>query len=585
MIVLMKKATLLVIPKEQRQAVKKLRELGVMHVHPVQPPQSDDMEGLKAQLGRAGKALLVLGETEPDGKAADIPGEQTVNQLLQLSEEQTTLFSKLEEVHKTRAWFDVWGEVTLDSIQTIEEAGVTPRCYKLDKAAMKTIPENLNLQILGEEQGVIYAVLFAQSDEEKLDFKEEIMPRVQVSELDKTIQTLQIRIAEIDQEIQSSINQKLSILNYMTSIQKDLDYHTVLAGTGSAENLIYLQGFIPAETVPSLEKLAEVEGWGTIFEDPEDPAEVPTLLKNSRIPRIIEPLFKFMGTLPGYHEVDVSLVFLLFFSLFYAMIIGDAGYGLVFLAGTAYFRFKNKKAPIEPFALFYVLSGTTILWGILTGTWFGSRAIAEWPLLRQFVIEPMFSFNDSKEATLYMMRLSFMLGLAHLVIAHFMSFLRKMPSLSAIAQLGWILICGGLFFVVDLLVLSNPFPGFAKIMIIAGISIVGIFTNFQKNPLKLIGSFLGTIANSIQDVIAAFSDIVSYIRLFAVGLAGVTVAASFNDMAGGIFAPIVLILGHGLNIILGLMSVMVHGVRLNMLEFSGHLGQEWTGRPYEPFKE
>jgi len=178
-----------------------------------------------------------------------------------------------------------------------------------------------------------------------------------------------------------------------------------------------------------------------------------------------------------------------------------------------------------------------------------------------------------------------MLGLAHLVIAHFMSFLRKMPSLSAIAQLGWILICGGLFFVVDLLVLSNPFPGFAKIMIIAGISIVGIFTNFQKNPLKLIGSFLGTIANSIQDVIAAFSDIVSYIRLFAVGLAGVTVAASFNDMAGGIFAPIVLILGHGLNIILGLMSVMVHGVRLNMLEFSGHLGQEWTGRPYEPFKE
>ena len=90
---------------------------------------------------------------------------------------------------------------------------------------------------------------------------------------------------------------------------------------------------------------------------------------------------------------------------------------------------------------------------------------------------------------------------------------------------------------------------------------------------------------AIQNVIGAFSDIVSYIRLFAVGLAGVTVASTFNDMAGGIFAPIILILGHGLNIVLGMMSVMVHGVRLNMLEFSGHLGQEWTGKSYEPFRE
>lgn len=585
MIVPMKKATLLVMSSAQRLAVKKLRKLGVVHVHPVQPPQSDDLDELKTKLARAEKALLVLDEEDTFGEVNDFSAEERIDEILLLSDQLTSLESQLEEAQKIREWFNVWGEVSLDSIQTVEEAGVTVRCYKLDKGALKTVPDNLNVQILREEQDAIYAVLFAQSDEEKLDFREEIMPRIQVSELDKSIQKLKVEIGATENSIINPLNQKPAIQEYMKKLQQDIEYHSVLAGAGSIEDIVYLQGFIPAETVPSLEKLAETEGWGTVLEDPDNPAEVPTLLKNSKIPRMIEPLFSFMGILPGYHEMDVSLIFLLFFSIFYAMIIGDAGYGLVFLGLTVFFRSKYRQAPAEPFLLFFVLSITTIIWGLLTGTWFGSRAIAEWPLLRNVVIEPMFSFNESKTAERFMMRFSFFLGLIQLIIAHFMAFLKKLPSLKAVAEWGWILICGGIFFVVDLLVLNNPVPGFATVLIIAGLSVVGIFTNFQKNPLKMLASFTGAVLNSIQSVISSFSDIVSYIRLFAVGLAGVTVAASFNEMANGIFAPIVLVLGHGLNIVLGMMSVMVHGVRLNMLEFSSHLGQEWSGNPYKPFRE
>ena len=125
-------------------------------------------------------------------------------------------------------------------------------------------------------------------------------------------------------------------------------------------------------------------------------------------------------------------------------------------------------------------------------------------------------------------------------------------------------------------------PHFAIYLIIFGSALVGIFANFQKNILK---GFLISLGNLPLDIISSFSDIVSYIRLFAVGIATVTVAASFNDMAGGITVPLILVLGHGLNIILAMMSVLVHGVRLNMLEFSGHLGQEWSGKEYKPFKE
>jgi len=358
-----------------------------------------------------------------------------------------------------------------------------------------------------------------------------------------------------------------------------------LAGVGNAEDFVYLQGFCPDDVVESVKTAADKNGWGYILEEPDDPTEVPTLLKNRKPLRIIEPLFQFMGTLPGYNEVDVSFIFLLFFSVFYAMIIGDAGYGLLFLGGTVFARIKMRKAPMEPFALFFVLSITTIIWGGLTGTWFGSKALAQWGPLKRFIIEPMFSFNESTEATRFMMKFTFILGLIHLIIGRIMSFFRKLPSIQAIAELGWIMIVIGIFFVADLLVLSNPLPGFVLPLIIAGIVVVGIFANFQKNPLKMIGTFFGTVLISSLDVISSFSDVVSYIRLFAVGVASVTVAASFNEMAGGIGAPLVLLLGHGLNIILGVMSVMVHGVRLNMLEFSGHLGQEWTGKAYEPFKE
>ena len=123
----------------------------------------------------------------------------------------------------------------------------------------------------------------------------------------------------------------------------------------------------------------------------------------------------------------------------------------------------------------------------------------------------------------------------------------------------------------------------------AGVALVLLFQNFQRNVVK---GVLATLADLPLSLISAFSDIVSYLRLFAVGYASVVVASSFNGMAGpmlgspltGLFGAVILFLGHGLNIILGMMAVIVHGIRLNMLEFSGHLGMQWSGKPYKPFK-
>jgi len=141
------------------------------------------------------------------------------------------------------------------------------------------------------------------------------------------------------------------------------------------------------------------------------------------------------------------------------------------------------------------------------------------------------------------------------------------------------------------LVLGKPLPGFVAILFMAGVSLIAIFSHFQKNILK---GILLSLSNLPLDIINTFSDVVSYIRLFAVGMATVIVASSFNEMAlgaginsvlSGLISVVVLLFGHALNIILALMSVLVHGVRLNMLEFSGHIGMQWSGKKYRPFRE
>ena len=141
------------------------------------------------------------------------------------------------------------------------------------------------------------------------------------------------------------------------------------------------------------------------------------------------------------------------------------------------------------------------------------------------------------------------------------------------------------------LILGDTFPFFGNWLLILGITLVIIFTNPQKNILKGIGEGLGTLALSLMN---NFTDVVSYIRLFAVGLAGVAISDTFNAMAFSvgsgstpvlILAGLIVLVGHTLGMVLGPVSVLVHGVRLNVLEFSGHASISWSGQDYKPLRE
>jgi V/A-type H+-transporting ATPase subunit I len=184
----------------------------------------------------------------------------------------------------------------------------------------------------------------------------------------------------------------------------------------------------------------------------------------------------------------------------------------------------------------------------------------------------------------------FFLGALHLSIAHSWRASLKFPSPTALADVGYICILWTAFFLARTLILGEAFPPFGIWLVAAGIILVIVFTNPQAHVLRGIGEGLGTVALSLMNNI---TDVISYIRLFAVGLATLAIAETTNTLASGlgdgvmafVGGVIIILIGHGLNIILGPMSVLVHGVRLNVLEFSGHANVTWSGFAFEPLKE
>jgi V/A-type H+-transporting ATPase subunit I len=227
------------------------------------------------------------------------------------------------------------------------------------------------------------------------------------------------------------------------------------------------------------------------------------------------------------------------------------------------------------------MGSCAFVWGILTGTFFGQS----W--LQNLGYQPLVpQLNDPYD----MQTFCFFLGALHLSIAHAWRAYLKVPSLTAFADAGWICILWAAFFLARTLVLGAAFPSFGLWLIAGGIVLVVAFTYPQPGLLRTISSGMGAIALSLVNNL---TDVISYIRLFAVGLATLAIAETVNTLASG-FGPgavalvaggAIFLLGHSVNMILGLLSVLVHGVRLNVLEFSGHANVTWSGVAYDPLKE
>ncbi len=603
MIVPMKKVFILLLDSEKSVALKKLRDLGVVHLEELSG-SGDKLSALQGEREKISRSLLLL----PDIKKKELrkvsySREETLEitkRVLNLSDDLKSVMEGIQNTAKEIDRISIWGDFDPGDIELLKNNGINLKLFALKKNDIKELPDNFAIFPVARTKSMGYYAVISDSFEAFESFEEVQIPSKGLNELKEEVEEKKILQKKIEHELETLVDAKDSLQKLLKIYDDEIEFENIHSGLSVEGSIAYLQGFMPADKSDLIKETAAEYSWAVMLQEPEEEDPVPTLIRNSKTVRIIQPVFDFLGTIPGYREKDISFMFLIFFSMFFAMIIGDGGYGAIFLGISIFagIKFKKRSGTVpDGIKLLAEMSVLTIIWGAITGTWFGSVGISKIPFFNMLVIDKIASFSDTPNAQ-YIKHLTFIIGTVHLSIAHiwnFVSMLKKKPLIKAFAQLGWLSMVLGLYFLVLNFVLSKdefPMPTVAVYMIIAGLIAVVVFSeqegNFFKGLLKGIAGLMPTFLDSIS----AFSDVISYIRLFAVGLATVAVASSFNSMAAGMGSGIVGIIGsvlilgfgHALNLAMAALSVVVHGVRLNVLEFSGHLGMEWTGENYDPFK-
>ena len=591
MIVKMKKVYLVVQKQEAAEAAHRLRGLGVLHLEHEKPPTSEYLMELKNQYQRSERAVMVLSRytmargEKPLQEEAIEDWPQRIQEIHSLNETVEQLKESLSKRQGIISEWSSWGHFNPADVKGLGERGVYIQFYEIPKNELFKIPTNVILCPISSKGNILHCLTVSRSRVE-LPFMKLNVPLMSLNEMEQRQREDQNKIAEAQLRLQQLASHQYELERLLKSYEDEVRLKEALEGMGESQELAYFKGFCPVDECINLQQTAREEKWGILIADPSSEDPIPTLLRNPKWVEVVKPIFSLMNIIPGYKELDISLIFLFFFSLFFGILIGDAGYGFVFLGLTVFAHRKLKGKFKEPtlFVLMYVLSTCAITWGFMTGTFFGTVLIGK-------TLKPLLVWLTEVKNLQF---LCFLIGAIHLTIAHSWRLLMRIKTIfSALAELGWILIIWGAFFLANAMVIGIPLLGLDmnKAMVFVGIGaflvIIDIFSRPKDGPaVGLVLTFFGCIS--------AFTDVVSYIRLFAVGLAGVAVADAFNEMALGIgfnsvatglITTLILVIGHLFNIILGTMAIFVHGLRLNVLEFSSHLGLEWSGVKYEPFKK
>ena len=633
MIVPMKKVSLITMGDKREDTLKKLQKLGIVHIE-ISEGFGEKLNQYKDQITLLEQAMYSLGKnknaptTQVDtSKALEVAGKvvELYNEKSDRIAERASLYSEWERLKN-------WGDIDLDSIDHLAKNGIEIALCEMPKSEYQSLPDTVKTVNFYSDKSTVRFLLLKQGGEADslLNGYQIALPKMSTVSIQEKIIELDSRIQTIDEELSSYAGYLESIKQAVAALEKKVEFETYATGM-SIENLsseeknavtvAYFKGYVESEKLEKLKQAVKENSWGLFVEEPCAEDNVPTKLQNNKFVSLIYPLTDFLGTVPGYFEYDISGWFLAFILIFFGIIFGDGGYGLLISAVAAIPIIKSLvvKKPIPPTFLLVGLFGlSTILWGTLTCTWFGlsPEQLPQWlkalsvPVISNVYADKIWQlpWTPSGVGLTTAQNLQifcFSLALIQLTVAHIKGAVRNRKSLKILGDIGSILQLLGIYYLVLSLVVNAQVFSFS--LVISGIPVgtvaiafiaIGflssfVFSNYEGSIVKSILSSLTNIVSVLLGVVNVFSDIVSYIRLWAVGLAGAAISATVNELAGPllgnfmfmILAIVLLVFGHGLNMVLNILSVIVHGIRLNTLEFSSHLDMSWSGHKFKPFEE
>jgi len=581
MIVPMSKVYIVTQSYNHARLLEVLAQLGVVHVEPVDPEKAVATEQTINTLSTLYHAVQILHAIEPSGETPEMSPLEAAKETISIHKAIVDEKERLNLLHRNADRLTVWGNLELKQLEQLRSIGIKIRFFTIAKKDLAGLEAEC-IEIVAEQSGqnVLIAVidrtgrLKAPEGAKKIPWPTMDLPTVkkEAAQVDASLKKHNERLTELANLVEAMQQQ---LKHYQTQADFSVVQHSGL----SSDALFALQGWVPSKKSDSLsDNLSEQNITAAVEILPvSQDEEPPTLIEYPRWTEPIKGLFDMLGTVAGYREFDVSIPFMLALPIFAAMLIGDGGYGAVLFFGLLLGYKKASKVLGANFTkLLIIVGAVSLAWGFLCGSFFG-----------KVLYTPPILVDMSDKSRFMLMQISFTMGAIHLSIAQLWQAFKFFPDLRFLGKVGWAIFVWGMLGVVRMFVLSasitwsTPWP----YLLIAGTVLAILFNSPSKNIIKMI--LLG-IANYPLSMLGAFSDVISYVRLMAVGLASGVLASSFNELAlnsGSWFIAVpTLFFGHSLNLGLAMIALFAHGVRLNMLEFSNNLGMQWIGYSYRPFK-
>ena len=612
MITKMKKLALLVYHKEYAAFLEKLREVGVVHIQEresgaVENPEMEQKLSVAARYTRIVKRLEACApeSLEPAGNSSAAAAiMDNVETLVAEIEQHRTLQQVLDKDIST---LQPWGNFDYSNVEKLQEAGYELKFFVTSaKSYMSEWESEYNAIPVAEKQSRKYFVtitpLGAVVD---IDAEPAKLPTASLEALESELAAVNARIDEFENELAKVAQSGLNTVKAAQEQQKrDIEFTKVMLGGKkvSGDKLVLLEGWVPEESVEALKTM--LDGSGAFYElrAARRGDKVPVKLRNNAFTRMYEVLTKMYG-MPSGTDFDPTPIVAPFFSLFFAFCMGDAGYGLLLILLGFILKKKLSNSLAGMMNLVITLGVFTTVLGALLGTFFG-MSLLEFTGIPQNIKDFIIAGDVELMGATYdkQMILALGIGVVHISIAMTVKAINSTvfygfkESLSAWGW--WLVVVGGV--IVGTLSFLSVIPAeISKWAFIAvgGLGALGIYVlnNLRRNVFANIGAGLWDTYNMASGLLG---DILSYIRLFALGLAGGMLGATFNSLAmmvvegqegiaavfGWIGFGLIILIGHTLNIAMSCLSAFVHPLRLTFVEYFKNAGYDGKGEEYKPFK-
>lgn len=601
MISKMKKLAFLIYHKDYDTFLEQVRNLGVVHVVTKSQGEAENQDlqatiRLSARYAAAIKLLEGMNVKAADKTSGNADkGEQVLDKLEALQQHDAETNHRIQAIEKEITAMEPWGDFKMESLKRLRDAGYEVGFYICsDKVYDEEWETKYHAVVINHIGSKVYFVTVTPVTETvSLDVESAKIADRSLSEIIQEKEKLDAERAETEnamKELAENSIPDLKAAQVRTSQLVDFDKVKLSADSLAGNKLMLLEGWAPAENAQQLNDFLKSSEVYYEISDPVPGDNVPIQLNNKGFFKLFEPIMK-LYMLPKYNELDLTPFFAPFFMLFFGLCLGDTGYGLFILLGISGYRLiaKSISPSMKPILTLVQLLGlSTAICGLLTGTCFGFNLYDINVPFIQKMKEVIMLDNQQ------MFNLSLILGAIQIIFGMTLKAVNQAIQFGfkyAISTIGWLLVL-----VSTAVAFAAPgvmaMGGTLHLAILAvGGLMVYLFNSPGKNIFLNIGLGLWDTYNMATGLLG---DILSYVRLFALGLSGGILAGVFNSLAVGmspdnvIAGPIVMVLifviGHSINIFMNVLGAMVHPMRLTFVEFFKNSGYEGGGKEYKPFK-